>query len=395
MTTAEAEVMRRAAERQKYAPRKQNNKKRDLSTLYFVDKKDTVPACRGCADKVEVARQRLAELTSKSSICVDEMSEIYQLQQTVSQGVPLTENDVCGDCVCTGCGVVVSRAAALGTDYNDFDRVCPTSKARTRENYMRERMSQWNLAEPPIPLSDCEKLRAVYNGGYGRNEHGTVLEFDPALQKQTVRLIIIRAGLSTKKYTEKWLSIRKMLGAEVHPLPTAELVAFILERFVTIVQVWQRYGASLCPPGHARKSLFNYNYMIQRLLLLHSVEAYNTHVAWFPVQASQKVDAMDAMWRALCAVADWPCYQPIWSDKKVTGRRLETAIKSSRQTVKRRRRNEVKQTSQPTLRLPSARVYLSWPAKKQKSFAAALRQDEQRQLAASVAAYKAANSTQQ
>jgi hypothetical protein len=348
MTSAEAEVMRRAVERQKYAPKKQNNKKRDLSTLYFASKETQVPECVPCATKVKEAKSRLEYLMSLPLPC----SEIFTLEQTVSRGVPLIENDVCGDCVCTGCGMVVSRAAALGSDYSDFERVCPTSKARTRENYMRERMSQWNLAEPPIPLADCEKLRAAYNGGYGKRDPRLgELEFDPALQKSTVRLIILRAELSTKKYTEKWLSIRKMLGAHEHPRPTAELVAFILDRFVRIVQIWQRYGAGLCPPGHARKSLFNYNYMIQRLLLLHSVDAYNTHVAWFPVQASQKVDAMDTMWRALCAVADWPCYQPIWDDKKVVGRRLETALKSTkRQTVKRRRTNDVKKMKQTTLK---------------------------------------------
>lgn len=321
MTDAESEVVRMAGVRRKYAFKKQNNKKRDPTTLY---KSTDQPArCEAC----------------------------YQKSQVSGVSVPEIVNDASGDCVCGGCGLVLSRTAALGTDFSDFGRVCPTAKARTRENYMRERMSQWNLSEPPIPMVDREKLRAAYNGGYGgRDPSSGELEFDPALQKQTVRLIIIRAGLSTKKYTEKWLTIRKMLGAAPHPLPTADLIGFILERFTRIVSIWQRYGKSLCPPGHERKSLFNYNYMIQQLLLLHSIDAYNTHVAWFPVQASQKVVAMDAMWRALCAYAEWPCYHPIWQgDDKVIGRRIDVTLPTIQKRVVKRRRLDVPVLSQTTL----------------------------------------------
>jgi hypothetical protein len=343
MSTIEGEVIEKARERQKYAPKKRNNVKRPVGSLYEVPAKDEV-ICKKCTESHKADQAELQALKARVSISIDEMVKIHTLEQSVSRGVPLLENDASGDCVCTGCGVVVDRSAALGTDYNDFERVCPGAKARTRENYMRERMSQWTMGEPSIPSVDREKLRAAFNRGFGSYpESDGVFEFDPALPKHTVREIIIRAGLSTKKYTEKWLTIRsKLLGADPHPLPSPDLVHFIIERFKKIVQIWQCNSSVLCPPGHGRKSLFNYNYIIRQLLLLHSVEAYNTHCAWFPVLASQKISAMDVMWRAVCVEAEWPCYRPIWGDTNVVGRQVETLIntRARRPVVKRRRVGE-------------------------------------------------------
>ena len=152
--------------------------------------------------------------------------------------------------------------------------------------------------------------------------------FDPDLNKDTIRLILIRAGLATKKYTEKWLSIRhKILGAPRHPdadKTSPGLYHFLLERFKTVVSIWEREGPSLCPPGHERKSLFNYNYLIEQLLLQHSVESYNLHSPWFPVKESDKVDALWTMWCGICAHADWPAYKPVWraDGRKVVDRKV-------------------------------------------------------------------------
>jgi hypothetical protein len=312
VTEIERAVIEREQMKRRYAPPKRNNVKRAAS---FFSPVTTEPQqCQSCARGLANAKAELAQLTS-GAISSDDIEKIRTLEQRVSTGLPDIVNDRSGDCVCCGCGSVVSRAASMSGDYSDFERVYPTARARTRENYMRERMSQWNLQEPPIPRVDCEKLRTAYNRGYGRLD--SELEFDPMLNKHTVRAIILRAGLSTKKYTEKWMRIRIMLGANPHPLPTADLIHFILDRFKTVVRTWEQRGPDLCPPGHRRKSLFNYNYIITQLLLQHSVAAYGRHVEWFPVASTQKLEAMQTMWRAMCREIGWPSYVAIWENGEV------------------------------------------------------------------------------
>jgi hypothetical protein len=351
LTEIEKAVYANETMKKKYAPKKQNNKKRPSShfSAASVDKEE----CQRCQADVTELKRLEAHAESGAAMSSDTLIRISQLRQTVS--VPRhVINDASGDCVCSGCGSVLSRAAAVSNDFSDFGRVYPKARARTRVNYINERMGQWNLSEPPIPAADRELLRLAYNHGHGVYDVGSgVIEFDPALQKSTVRDIIIRAGLCTKKYTEKWLSIRKMLGAPPHPMPSPDLISFIQSRFNTVISIWERYGRTLCPPGHERKSLFNYNYIITQLLLQHSVAAYDTHVAWFPVVEGPKTEALQKMWFAICREAEWPAYKPVWKDGVVVDRVVDTRMLppayKTRSRVKRRRFNDTPKRKQRKL----------------------------------------------
>jgi hypothetical protein len=234
----------------------------------------------------------------------------------------LLEGDANGDRVCTVCGTVSDRTASVAVDYADRMRVVPSVRAHTRLNYMRERLRQWRMDEPDIPAADVAALRRAYNGGFGALDPALgVHEFDPFLPKPVVRLVIRRAQLATRKYTEKWLKIRVLLGCEPHPEPDASLVDFIEARFITVVNIWEAHHHII---GAERKSLICYNFLFHMLLLLHSVDDYVLHSPWFPMLSGAKWRRLTDMWRLVCEYADWPAYEPeILRDGSVRRRRLD------------------------------------------------------------------------
>lgn len=321
MSTLEQAVYEEHVKRVRLQPPKKNNVKREKTVLQIATDKTQKELqkeklkCAKCWAEFQRNEAQLAELESgEQPFSLNTISAIAELKATLSLGLPIVEDDEHGngDCICTGCGTVRDRNASLGHDFTDFERSYPGSQAHTRRNYMRERMRQWCMDEPAIPAVDLEKLRAAYNGGFGSlDPDGGVLEYDPVVNKDTVREIIIAAGLAPKKYTEKWLTIRKFLGAQPeHPLPDQALVQFILDRFDTVIRVWETQASRLCIPGHKRKSLFSYNYIIRMLLLQHSVEAYAMHYKWFLIVGDSKKAEIERLWTAVCNAAEWPPYFP-------------------------------------------------------------------------------------
>jgi|JI10StandDraft_1071094.scaffolds.fasta_scaffold209735_2 hypothetical protein len=301
--------------RMKLRPPKKNNVKKEKVALQSVVH-SAKRECSGCKAKFDANEKELMQLEqSERPFTLSTFALISQLKATLSLGLPTVEDDEHGngDCICTGCGAVRDRSAALGSDFSDFGRSYPSSKAHTRKNYIRERMRQYCMDEPPIPDVDLEKLRVAYNGGYGSLDPSLgVLEYDPIVNKDTVREIIIAAGLAPKKYTEKWLNIRKFLGAQPpSPKPDQALVQFVLDRFDTVIKVWETQAERLCIPGHKRKSLFSYNYIIRMLFLQHSVEAYKEHYKWFLIVGETKKSEIERLWAAICMAAEWPPYFPV------------------------------------------------------------------------------------
>lgn len=209
-----------------------------------------------------------------------------------------------GFCVCVACGRVL-RGVFGSVGVSDFGRLRRTPVADTRKNYFNERVSQWQRQEPEIPPNDRKALLERYNDGFGvYPRDGGVLEYDDAvLCKGTVRQIIIDAGLSPKAYTEKWLTIRVLLGAEPNPMPSAKLVKFVKDSFARLSANWKRH-----PDLHPQRfSLPNYNYLIRQFILMYSVDDYALHMPWFPVQPDAE-RKLQQSWCAMCRLCEWPMY---------------------------------------------------------------------------------------
>ncbi len=268
-------------EKQKYSlPKINNSRKRRASVSTFAPEKEVLQFCVPCKSNESNPRE------------------------------VLLESDANGNRVCTVCGTVADRLASTSHDYSDHMRTTSSARTNTRLNYMRERLSQWRMGEPPIPSGDVAKLRAAFNRGYGQLDPALgVYEFHPFLPKHAVRAVINRAKLASHKYTEKWLTIRKLLGCEPHPMPTQELVMFIDGAFITVDRIWSAHFRSIrCG---SRTSLFCYNFLFHMFLLQHSVEAYVEHSPWFPIPESEKMRELVQMWAKICEYAGWTHYEAV------------------------------------------------------------------------------------
>jgi len=219
--------------------------------------------------------------------------------------------------VCQSCGTVVDRVFDVGV--YDARRLRPAVVTDPPANYFNERMAQWSCQEPPIPMVDRRRLVDTYNEGYGPySSRESGLFYDPFLYKPTVRQIIIDAGLSPKQYCEKWLTIRRMLGAEPHPVPSDELVRELKRLFAKVNAAWPRVQQQF-----KRTSRPNYNFVIRQLLLLVGVEHFAKHEIWFPSVSNGKHSELMQQWAAICVVNDWKIYEPEWQDGKVRRKELK------------------------------------------------------------------------
>lgn len=250
------DIARDQSGREERRPPKRNNVKRDFGPAA----KRTKVECRTC----------------KSSTAIKYDSDSHEF-------------------VCTDCGNVAGGELDVG--YDDFRRVRAGRSTDARRNYLHERLSQLLCAEPAIEDADLRRLREAHANGC----------YSPLLDKYTVRAIICDAGLSPKKYTEKWLSIRIELGAEPHPVPDGDLLLHVKYMYSCVCSLWLRR-----PDLHpGRKSLPSYNFMMRQFYLSHSLEAFITHAPWLPLPTEKKTAALTDLWRRICRELDWPDYRVV------------------------------------------------------------------------------------
>ncbi len=133
-----------------------------------------------------------------------------------------------------------------------------------------------------------------------------------------MRQIIIDAGLSPKQYCEKWLTIRRMLGADPHPIPSDELVRELKRLFRKVNDAWPEVQGKF-----TRSSRPNYNFIIRQLLLFVGLEYFEKHEVWFPSVSNGKTSELMQQWAAICIINDWPIYEAEWVNGKPRRRELK------------------------------------------------------------------------
>lgn len=173
-------------------------------------------------------------------------------------------------------------------------------------NYFNERMAQWCMEEPPIPLQDFIRIQQTFT-----QAQGTTDAFDPFLPHSEVRRLVILSKLDTKRYVEKWLSIRYRLGAPIHPVPSGALKRELRSYFGTHLEIWRKYPRI----RGKRKSMPNYNFNICQYLLLSGKENYILYSPWFPVPDQSKCADLHQWWASCCIIAGWPILTARWTDE--------------------------------------------------------------------------------
>lgn len=252
-----------------------------------------------------------------------EKPQQVQLRCQQCNGCDFVQNVDTSDTVCTQCATV----AILNDSRHNFDHdtVSASSQTSAQLNYFNERMSQWCMREPSIPVADSLRLRDTFRGGAGTDDTGP---FDPFLPKHEVRRLVIAAGLAPKVYVEKWLSIRRMLGAPVHPYPsTDELPNAMRDMFKAVLSAWKQsrpeVGTStgLHPK---RSSLINYNFLIHQFLLILDIEAYKLYSPWFPLVVESKQRELKRLWHSMCIKLGWPMLEAEWHGDELKVYKLKT-----------------------------------------------------------------------
>lgn len=142
--------------------------------------------------------------------------------------------------VCDQCGNSIQYMEAFTTNrgYICFEGLWHTkgnsASAYKHMVHFSERISQWTCTEPGI----CSAHRTLLLDAFDR--------LAPNLQtnqyKQLARSLIQEAGLSSRKYLEKYLSIFVMVGGKLPvPRPSQALVEDIKSEIKTIIKAWNQY----------------------------------------------------------------------------------------------------------------------------------------------------------
>jgi hypothetical protein len=173
--------------------------------------------------------------------------------------------------VCSKCGVVpdVSQLFSSGADPRSIDLIIPSVRKKTYKHifYWNERMAQFRMVEPRISEKAARSLVTAYYEITGdRNREAS----QGPMTKNEVKEVILRAGLKTVKYLEKYLSSGFILTGIMpyENYPPIELIQAMTEDFLLFLNIFfmnDKFG---------RHSVINYNLIIRESLKRHGAKEY-------------------------------------------------------------------------------------------------------------------------
>lgn len=205
-----------------------------------------------------------------------------------------------------------------------------TSAPYQQLTYVNERIGQWRQQEPKIAFKDLERILAEFDrqhpGGF------------PAIGKEDIRRLLagvdaarVAAGKKQRfirKYNEKWLTLRYLLGGR-KSRGTYASERVVREVRSLLVHVLSAFKARV--KGKGRYSIININFLFRRVFDLLGI-------SWFaidfpPLKTEAKRIKLVQMWVDCCDFLNWPYinndqvtfpdvkfYQPVsWSSVYVNG----------------------------------------------------------------------------
>jgi hypothetical protein len=173
--------------------------------------------------------------------------------------------------VCSSCGILPDfyQLFASGPDNRAVDLMLPSIRRKTYKHifYWNERMAQFRMVEPRIS-EEAERslVTAYFTITAGRDRDNA----QGPMTKNEVKEVILKAGLETVKYLEKYLSIGYMLTGIMpyDPPPSIELIQKMTDDFILFLNIFfmnDRFG---------RHSVINYNLIIRESLKRHEARDY-------------------------------------------------------------------------------------------------------------------------
>lgn len=276
--------------------------------------------------------------------------EVGTLEKSCEHSVIQTREDAA---VCTQCGLVVDGG---NCDYaRIIDRNDTTShrlglhlqlavERRLYGTYQRifhfnERMAQLCLCEPPIPRDLWDLIETEFDyGEFEREYPKPATELTKEHIKQICSSIKVPNRLQEKyrsqkfkknalkdmkRFAEKWLTIRRKLGAEAPPPLGPNVVERLQRYFLALEKPFNIYRHSAnCPggpnchksPSKCRHNFPNYNYLIIQLLRKEGL--HDTYAKYLPqLRTGSKIRNLDALCEKMWKYYEWP-FVPMFKRKK-------------------------------------------------------------------------------
>jgi hypothetical protein len=221
----------------------------------------------------------------------------------------IIDDPVTTDRICTMCGYVQREypsAYKLG-DYTSPERFYKRS-SYNRSTHLRERLRELVLQEPVIASSIRDQILATYRKR-GRGCKNGEWRRGPEMSKGDVKDLLREANVSTKKYLEKWLTIRKICTGYQPPRLHPSILDQVQNDFSKVKRIWQENRNNL---RRGRKNLIKYNEVICNLLLRAGGQAvYDTYRDALPgISNALRVELLE-IWRDINKQADWIVCVPV------------------------------------------------------------------------------------
>jgi hypothetical protein len=179
-------------------------------------------------------------------------------------------------------------------------------RGRYKEKFhLNERLAQWCLRDPLIPVFDWGKIRSVAHSG----AYGPVEDFTRAT------VITMTRNMGFQKYRERWKRILVDLTRQDYELPDNELLLWLVSVFERVVSSFMSKRCTM-PKSTSkdgstsfRHNFLSYNYAIVKLLEARGV--YHFH--WeFPLPRSHlKLHALDDVFSLIAKEMSLPFHRSV------------------------------------------------------------------------------------
>lgn len=267
------------------------------------------------------------------------------------------------DAVCTECGLVIDAGVC------DYSAEVDEGFARGKPQYIlgatkrvwgtyraifhfNERLAQLCLAEPTIPAELWELIEMEFDFGDFERTYpkapnltkadvakicGSINVPDDLQEKFRSQKFKKNPLNNMKRFTEKWLTIRRKLGAEAPPPLHPNDVEALQRDFVAILKPFNifRHNEN-CPGGpkchksvaKCRHNLPNYNYIMFQLLRRRGkADAYRFYLP--QLRTGSKIKSLDALCQKIWGWLDWD-FRPVFQRKRRISRKPCTSKPKSK-----------------------------------------------------------------
>lgn len=215
--------------------------------------------------------------------------------------------------VCAKCGVV-QRTRFIEHPVAGLagSRVRCDASQYKRVTYLREKLSCWMHTDVAVPYRDMRAICDAAVDWFSTPEGAPYRKGSAAglrVLKEEVKTILVRAGVSVKKYLEKWrrLAHHVQPWAKIPPRPTYEIYESLCDSYTQVCTAWDATWSQ----HPSRASILSVNFVVLQLLLMQSQYLYDMYKDEWPLPKNDS--RTRRFWAIVCAYNGWQMRLPVVS----------------------------------------------------------------------------------